>query len=314
MVYGVCRVILRDPHEAEDAAQQTFLSAYDSILKGRPPLDAAPWLATIARNECRARIRKQIPEPLVLVDEADTAPDIATASAQKEEAHALAAAIAELPQHQRQALVLREFYGLSYEEVGAALGISHAAVESLLFRGRQKVQDRLRPFRQAAGALTVPLALRDALAAALPGFAPEAAGAAGGGVAAVVVAKLAAAPAAAKVGAAAVIASAAVGTGAYVGTGDRPAQEAPPAVEVAETAGAPNLPFDPVRASLVPFLAGEDEEEDDEGEDEEAEEEEAEEEEAEDDELEDAHDDERGDEDEDELEADEVEVDELEGD
>lgn len=252
MVYGVCRVMLRDPHEAEDAAQQTFLSAYDSILKGRAPVDPAPWLATIARNESRARIRKNLPEPLAVVGEADLAPDAATASAQSEEARALAAAIAELPQHQRQALVLREFYGLSYDEVATALDVTPAAVESLLFRGRGRVQDRLRPFRAAAGALTVPFALRDALAATIPGFAPEAAGAAaGGGVAAVVAAKLAAAPAAAKLGAA-VVATAAVGAGTYAGTSERPPPPPPPAVVAPGTM----LPPDPPATSAGTIGAG----------------------------------------------------------
>jgi DNA-directed RNA polymerase specialized sigma24 family protein len=58
MVYAVCRLNLRDRHDAEDATQQTFLSAYRSLLGGREPNDPPAWLATIARNEC-SRLRRQ---------------------------------------------------------------------------------------------------------------------------------------------------------------------------------------------------------------------------------------------------------------
>ncbi len=66
MVLGLCRLLLRDHHEAEDAAQQTFVSAYRSLLRGNEPRDDASWLAAIARNECRARIRKRMRAPIAL--------------------------------------------------------------------------------------------------------------------------------------------------------------------------------------------------------------------------------------------------------
>ena len=47
MVFGVSRLLLRDPVEAEDAAQQTFLSAYRSLLAGQEPRDPSAWLGTI---------------------------------------------------------------------------------------------------------------------------------------------------------------------------------------------------------------------------------------------------------------------------
>src|SRR5918995_3677852 len=53
MVLAVCRFNLRDPQAAEDAAQETFLSAHRSLLSGTRARDPAAWLATIARNECR---------------------------------------------------------------------------------------------------------------------------------------------------------------------------------------------------------------------------------------------------------------------
>ena len=66
LVLGLCRGLLRDATEAEDAAQQTFLSAYRSLLAGTAPREPAAWLATIARNECRTRARDRMREPLPL--------------------------------------------------------------------------------------------------------------------------------------------------------------------------------------------------------------------------------------------------------
>ena len=60
MVLGLCRLLLRNPVEAEDAAQQVFLSAHQAILRGSAPRDEAAWVVAIARNECRARIRARM--------------------------------------------------------------------------------------------------------------------------------------------------------------------------------------------------------------------------------------------------------------
>jgi RNA polymerase sigma-70 factor (ECF subfamily) len=201
MVYGVCRLMLRDRTEAEDAAQQSFLSAYRSLLNGHAPREPAPWLATIARNECRARIRGRMAEPLALVDDSHASPaDLESVVGQRAEIAALCEALAELPVPQRDAIVLREFYGLSYEEVGAVVGVSASAVDGLLVRARRRLQAELRPTRLASGALVVPLALQSSLASAVPGFAS---GASASGL----VAKLASLPIAAKLaGAAATVA------------------------------------------------------------------------------------------------------------
>ena len=178
MVLGLCRVLLRDSFEAEDAAQQTFVNAHRALLAGARVRDDAAWLAAIARNECRARIVQRMRQPLAL--SYDDLVEVAGTAATEEPAELsddLRRALAELPERQREAVVLRDVYGLRYREVGAALGLSRPAVESLLFRARRRLRVRLRP---AAGVLVLPVALRESLAQALPGFA-----AAGGGSAAV---------------------------------------------------------------------------------------------------------------------------------
>lgn len=145
LVLGLCRALLRDAAEGEDAAQQTFLSAHRSLVNGAAPLEPAAWLATIARNECWARIRSGMRRPLPTADvegELSTSDPLAEAIRRADLA-AMWAAIAELPRPQRDALLLREFGGLSYEELAGALAVTGAAVESLLFRARQGVRVRL---------------------------------------------------------------------------------------------------------------------------------------------------------------------------
>ena len=68
MVYGLCRLLLRNRMEAEDATQQTFLSAHRSIVNGAVPRDGAAWLAAIARRECHARLRRRTFETVSLAE------------------------------------------------------------------------------------------------------------------------------------------------------------------------------------------------------------------------------------------------------
>ena len=144
--------MLRDPDEAEDAAQQTFLSAYANLLGGTKPREPAPWLATIARNECRSRVQRRMREPLPeVVPEAERS-DPAFRAAQASDVESLRLALAGLPLQQRRAFLLREFTGLSYNELALALGVTQPAVESLLFRARRQLRGLLRARKARVGA------------------------------------------------------------------------------------------------------------------------------------------------------------------
>ncbi len=153
LVVGLCRGLLRNAHEAEDAAQQTFLSVHGAFLRGTVPDDPTRWLTTIARNECLARIRERMRHPLP-VEDADAAASLAdpvTEAAQRADIRALWRAVDALAPQQREALLLREFGGLSYDELAMALGVSVPAVESLLFRARTRLRAEL---KAAAAALS----------------------------------------------------------------------------------------------------------------------------------------------------------------
>ena len=140
-------MLLRDRADAEDASQQVFLSAHRALLNGSRParagrlarddraqrvLGAGRGRACASRSPCRTSSSgAQRLDPLA---EAVRRADLAD----------LWRAIAELPQQQRDALLLREFGGLSYEELAAALAVTGPAVESLLFRARQTLRVRLK--------------------------------------------------------------------------------------------------------------------------------------------------------------------------
>jgi RNA polymerase sigma factor (sigma-70 family) len=207
MVFALCRLLLRDRQEAEDALQQTFLSGYRSMLDGTVPVEPAAWLATIARNECLSRIRRRPPEFVTLRDDdLGTNEDVAEVVDRRTEIAALSEAIAGLPPAQRQAVILRDFYGLSYREVSTALGVTRPAVHSLLFRSRRLLKERLQPFHAVSGVAALPLAVRDALVRSVPGFSSGVTtpglGVAGAGVSA----KLLSTSAAAKIAALALVA------------------------------------------------------------------------------------------------------------
>ena len=215
-LYALCRMMLRDPHEAEDALQSTFLSAHRSLVSGNVPRDEGAWLATIARNECRGRIRERMRRPVTA--EASELEGVADPSRTPEELlsdDGIGKALAALPESQREAVVLHDVFGLRAREVGAALGLSVPAVEAVLFRARRQLRTRLRPV--GASVLSLPLGVQEALTLQVPGFAAGGAGAGTVAVGAGLLAKAVGAPTVLKVVAGAA-ALATAGSVAVVGT------------------------------------------------------------------------------------------------
>jgi RNA polymerase sigma factor (sigma-70 family) len=193
-VLKLCRILLRDAEESDDAAQQVFLNAYCAIGAGVRPLNGRAWLAQIARNECRSRARRaaahlEAPLPEALADDRIEPSD---AAAQRVLVARLRDELAALPDRQREAVLLREFRGLSYNELAAAMDESGPAVESLLQRARRRLATRLEEVRGPVLGLAFALDwVRNAVSRLWPGPAATEAVATGG--AAAVAAKLAAA-------------------------------------------------------------------------------------------------------------------------
>jgi RNA polymerase sigma-70 factor, ECF subfamily len=140
-IYGYCLRILRSPEEAEDALQTTYLNAYRSLNEGTRPRAGSAWLLRIAQNVCFARLRAtgrrgrlERIQDIAILEDTVPAPDRA-----EDDLIGLTDALLAMPEQQRTAILLREWQGLSYGEVGEELGLSQSAVETLIFRARRSL-------------------------------------------------------------------------------------------------------------------------------------------------------------------------------
>ena len=150
-VSQICRALLRDRVEAEDATQQVFLSVHRALLGGAAPREPAAWLFTIARHECWARRKAHTSASDAVASRA--ANDVADDALQNAELAVLWNAIAELPRAQREAVLLREIRGLSYVQLARELAVSGPAARSLLGRARRRIRLRLRDIHAGLGGL-----------------------------------------------------------------------------------------------------------------------------------------------------------------
>ena len=139
-VYGFARRMLRDAHEAEDVAQETFLRLYRTSAHYRPEASLRTYLLRITKNICIDHHRKKRPE---LMDQVPEMADEQTPLDLLEDAidaERLEKAIDKLPANQRAALLLRHTQQLSYQEIAQVMEHSVSAVESLLVRARRTLR------------------------------------------------------------------------------------------------------------------------------------------------------------------------------
>jgi RNA polymerase sigma factor (sigma-70 family) len=144
-ILAYCTRRLGNRQDAEDALQTTFIYAFGLLQRGARPDCELAWLYAIAHNACRTRQRSLRRRRHV---ETSTDPDTIDRQGRadqpdREQLHALRTALEGLPAGQRRALLLREWQGLSYDEIADELALSHAATETLLFRARRNLAGRL---------------------------------------------------------------------------------------------------------------------------------------------------------------------------
>jgi RNA polymerase sigma-70 factor (ECF subfamily) len=157
-VYAATFSILRNPANAEDAAQEAFLKALKHIRQFRSEAKFSTWLIQIAVNEARMRRRKEnadLTEPIAneAAEEKNYTPrDFADwreipseILERKEVREKLTGALASLGRIYREVFVLRDIEQLSIEETSKALGISTASVKTRLLRARLMLRDLLAP-------------------------------------------------------------------------------------------------------------------------------------------------------------------------
>jgi RNA polymerase sigma-70 factor (ECF subfamily) len=142
----IARIVL-NAREAEELAQETFVRLWQQRGKFRAEAAFRPWLFAIAVNLARNRLRWWRRRPEVALDEWESTADGGNSAAagleREERAAAVRRAIAELPLELREAIVLFEYEQLSHAEIGTALGVTPKAVETRLYRAREKLRKTL---------------------------------------------------------------------------------------------------------------------------------------------------------------------------
>ena len=133
-VYGYVRTIVRDHHDAEDVTQQVFAKLMTAISKyEQRGVPFVAWLLRMAHNVAVDAIRARRTTPA----EEIFGPNDAVCEEASERARSLRAALAALPEDQRQVVVLRHVLGLSPVEIAEQLGRTNSSVYGLHHRGRR---------------------------------------------------------------------------------------------------------------------------------------------------------------------------------
>jgi len=161
-IYAVLFRLTQDTEEAADLTQETFLSALKAIKKFRGEADLKTWLVRIAINESRNRFRwwtSRRREKTFSLDapvgenQTPFSETVSSNSAnpeetilQRERENSLTKALSDLPEIFREAVVLCDIEGLSYEEIAAALQINIGTVKSRIARGREELRRKLNGF------------------------------------------------------------------------------------------------------------------------------------------------------------------------
>ena len=166
--------MVRDPDRVRDIAQETFIRAWRALPQFRGESAFYTWLYRIAVNTARRELTLLQRDPShtasVLASEGDggaegagadgtffAAPEPSTSEtpeavlASRQVASAVNAAVERLSDDLRQALVLREVEGLSYEEIAEVMNCPVGTVRSRIFRAREAVAARLRPLLESPG-------------------------------------------------------------------------------------------------------------------------------------------------------------------
>ncbi|MCX8048957.1 MAG: RNA polymerase sigma factor RpoE [Methylohalobius sp.] len=150
---------IKDPSEALDVAQEAFIKAYRALPGFRGESAFYTWLYRIAINTAKNHIAARARRPSDEEIELETAEQFETAIRLKDQetpegillseevAEAVRQAIEALPEELRTAITLREFEGLSYEEIAEAMNCPVGTVRSRIFRAREAIDRRLQTLR-----------------------------------------------------------------------------------------------------------------------------------------------------------------------
>jgi len=162
-VMNLANRMLRDATEAEDLSQMVFVQVFKSAHRYKVSSKFSTWLFTIARNLCLNEIRRRSRHPTDSLEARSSEPwepsapqfeDKAVVSPPDRLLHGELEAkiqhtLAELPEKQRLAILLCRQEDFSYEDIARVLGSSVSATKSLIYRGRETLKQKLKPYLES---------------------------------------------------------------------------------------------------------------------------------------------------------------------
>jgi RNA polymerase sigma-70 factor, ECF subfamily len=153
---NLARNLLGNPHDAEDAVQETFLKVQRGIGSFRGQSSFVTWTFRILVNTCHDARRKRVRKKEV-ASEDDTGeplrPEPRAPSSHPSLRLALERALAELTRHQRNVFLLYEVEGFHHAEIAAMLEITETASKNTLFQAKKNLREMLEAPRSADGAM-----------------------------------------------------------------------------------------------------------------------------------------------------------------
>lgn len=151
-VYTLCLRILNDPSDAAEATQDAYLKAWRGLRGFRGDAQFTTWLYRVASNAAiskhRSRRRRRVYEVGAedeLLSAMPAAGSVEGTAEVRRDVQELEGAIRALPDHYRSAVVLRDVYGLSIDEIAKELKITETAAKVRVHRARKKLKETLHP-------------------------------------------------------------------------------------------------------------------------------------------------------------------------
>jgi len=152
-IYALAYRVIGREEDARDVCQETFLRAFRALKGFKGQAKFSSWLYRITLNLCRDWIRKERRTPVVQAPEGVDLISLAAAEepaesvedliARRDMARAMARLMADLPEEQRTAIVLKEYHGLTFQEIADLLGCPLSTVKTRLYQGLSVLRRQL---------------------------------------------------------------------------------------------------------------------------------------------------------------------------
>jgi RNA polymerase sigma-70 factor, ECF subfamily len=144
-IYALAYRVIGREEEARDVVQETFLRAYRGLRNFRGQAKFSSWIYRIALNLCRDWIRRERRAPIAVMPEGVDLAELAAERqptesiedlvARKDMSRVVARAMARLPEEQRTAIILKEYHGMTFQEISDLQGCPLSTVKTRLYQG-----------------------------------------------------------------------------------------------------------------------------------------------------------------------------------